>query len=355
MNTVKQWLSLTPVDTLFLRGSEPMIAGENHDVSTVFPPMPSTLTGAICSAILSQRRIRPADFVNKAGVPAEIRQSYPLLGHPGQPGFSITGPLFSIATKGHIKDHLFPCPANWFGEIPGSVSQTCIAQDDGAPKKMTVLVADLKDDLVKNLGLRGSLQNPPLVLEPKRSDLKSLSGHWVNMAALNAAFADQMEVVYCDSIKNLDHSQPSVVSPGAIYNLESRVGIALEKKIGRTTKGHLFSTGHVRLLHSVSILVGLSESLVDSHLNPKGVMSLGGEQRRVGYCLVDGVPSLPSGMSSKIMSLGPFPLQSLQSYGWNDLPRSSGPLVKMGGWDMQTVFHKTVPCLSTGGNRNLQR
>lgn len=342
MNNVKQWLSLTPVDTLFFRGSEPMVVGENHEVSTVFPPMPSTLMGAICSAILAQRGIRPADFVNRTGPSEEITEKYPLLGQPGQPRFSITGPLFAVSTGEKSIERLFPCPANWFGNIPATESQDSLNSNGKISRTMTIFVADMNNDLVNTLGLSGSVPNPPLILEPKRSDLKSLAGCWINLAALNAVSTDHLEFAYCDSIEKLDSAKPSIVSPGAIYTVESRVGIAIEKMISRTAKGHLFSSGHVRLQNSVSILVGLSQNLVDSHLNPTGVMSLGGEQRQVSYRLVTDGMELSSKMSSKIMSLSPFPLQDLQSYGWEDLPRSSGPILKMGGWDMQLRFHK--PC-----------
>ena len=51
------WYKFNPVDTLFFRGAEPMIMGENHTVSHVFPPPAHTLSGALRTAVLIQNGI----------------------------------------------------------------------------------------------------------------------------------------------------------------------------------------------------------------------------------------------------------------------------------------------------------
>lgn len=96
------WLAIDPVDTLFFRGAESMEAGENHEVDTMFPPMPATITGAIRTAVLRQNGIAPADYLKN---PATWQRQYPLLGIPNQPGFSLIGPLFLV-------DENLPCRRN---------------------------------------------------------------------------------------------------------------------------------------------------------------------------------------------------------------------------------------------------
>lgn len=110
----------------------------------------------------------------------------------------------------------------------------------------------------------------------------------------------------------------------------------------KAEKGHIYSSTHVRLPSSVSMIVGLSAKLVDSHLDGSGVLSLGGEQRQALYHVIEDAPAIPNSKSSVIMSLAPFPFDDLQTYGWLDHPRASGPILSMGGWDMKDSFHK--PC-----------
>ena len=59
------WIEIDPLDTLFFGGTESMVAGENHEADTMFPPMPATLTGAVRSAILGQKGILPAEYLDE--------------------------------------------------------------------------------------------------------------------------------------------------------------------------------------------------------------------------------------------------------------------------------------------------
>lgn len=342
MNRVKQWLSLRPIDTLFFRGSEPMIAGESHEVRSVFPPMPSTLIGSICTAIMSQGSIKPEDFVAHEGPKKEILQNYPLLGRPGSPNFELVGPVLVLSRDREADDWFFPCPAHWFGEVPSITNNgnSCTAN-----KKCTVIdvnVPELETDTIKSLGLCGSVAEPPLIFEPLSQDLKSLLGYWVNREALKSVGSGNRKCVYCDDIERLDSKEAMIIGSQALFSIEPRVGLALENGLRKAKTGHLYGATHIRLKHSVSMAVGLSENLVDSHLNASGILSLGGEQRIVSYQLLPEGPLISSFSSDKLMALAPFPYQTLRANGMEDLPRASGALLRMGGWDMKTNFHK--PC-----------
>ena len=61
---MKTWYSITPVDTLFLRGAEPMEAGQPSR-EALFPPPVSVIAGALRTAVLKQEGITFADY--KAG------------------------------------------------------------------------------------------------------------------------------------------------------------------------------------------------------------------------------------------------------------------------------------------------
>lgn len=342
MNRVKQWLSLRPIDTLFFRGSEPMIAGESHEVRSVFPPMPSTLIGSICTAIMTQHNIKPADFVAQEGPKKEILQNYPLLGRPGGPNFELIGPVLLLSRYKEEDDWFFPCPANWFGSMPSIINKGDWGSGNQKSPVIDVSVSELDTDTTKALGLCGSVAEPPLIFEPMSQDLKSLTGCWVNREALKSVGSGRRKCFYCDDIERLDSKEAMIISPQALFSIEPRVGLALENGLRKAKTGHLYGSTHIRLKHSVSMAVGLSENLVDSHLNASGILSLGGEQRIVSYQLLPEGPLISSLSSNKIMALAPFPYQTLRANGMEDLPRVSGTLLRMGGWDMKTSFHK--PC-----------
>lgn len=339
---VKQWLSLRPIDTLFFRGSEPMIAGESHEVRSVFPPMPSTLVGSICTAIMAQHNIKPADFVAHAGPKQEILENYPLLGEPGKPNFAVLGPFLTHSVNQKDIDWLFPCPADWFGKLPAPRTDCDSKREQKEAVLIEISLPELAGDKIKSLGLLGSVTNPPLIIAPKILDVKTLAGNWVNQAAMKAIGERITEVYYCDDIAQFDSKKPMIISPKALFSVEPRVGLALENGLRKAKTGHLYGSTHVRLKNSVNMAVGLSENLVDSHLDRSGILSLGGEQRIVSYQLLATGPAIPSLNSDKIMALTPFPLQSLKDYELENCPRVSGPVLTMGGWDMKARFHK--PC-----------
>lgn len=335
MNQVKQWLLLDPLDTLFFRGSESMVAGEDHEVHSVFPPMPETLVGAIRTAIMIQRCIRPKDFTRDGGPPPEMAARYPFLGTVDQPGFELMGPLFTAATLNGGLDWLLPVPAHWFadlsGELPGG-------------DKLQVTVAEEILEAAKGLGVVGSVGAPLWVKNPAARELKSLSGFWTTPAAFLQARGGSLKARLWQKIPLSLTTSPSppLLSFGALFVDEVRVGIALEEGLRRTKSGHLYAATHARLREGVHLAVGLSQELVPHYLNPKGTLQLGGEQRVVRYELLTTGPELPAGPGPWAISLSPFPYGKLQDCGWEKCPRASGPLIRQGGWDMKKQFHKPM-------------
>jgi hypothetical protein len=171
--------------------------------------------------------------------------------------------------------------------------------------------------------------------------MKSLAGHWANLSALTS-FEKRRSIKACTSLKSLKPDIPSVLSLNAIFDFEERVGIALENITRRARQGHLYSSTQVRLKPEVSIAIGLSDDLVPTYLNEKGVLQLGGEQRVGRYELLSNGPALMDGNTPWVMSLSPFLISELEKNNWQNLPRVSGPLIRMGGWDMKIQFHKPV-------------
>jgi len=57
-----EWYSFLPQDTLFFRGAEPAVMGENHTASVIFPPPAHTIQGALRTAVLREYDLHPADY-----------------------------------------------------------------------------------------------------------------------------------------------------------------------------------------------------------------------------------------------------------------------------------------------------
>ncbi|MFH0824776.1 MAG: type III-B CRISPR module-associated Cmr3 family protein [Pseudomonadota bacterium] len=338
MTQIKQWLLLEPLDTLFCKGSEPMIAGESHEVRSVFPPMPSTILGALITAILYQRQIRPQDFTRDSGPSPEIVENYRLLGSPGQPEFEVAGPIFRITNMDGEQDWFLPVPAHWFGPVPATS-----LEGYGKPvEQMKVTTGDILPDNLKAMGLLGSVSNPVWVLDPSEPDLRSLSGCWANAAAFDATAHGAGEVGFHASVKTVNPRQPAMIGPRQLFGNELRVGIALKANTRRVLPGHLYSAVQVRLCDGAAMAVGLSETLTPSHLDAEGILRLGGEQRVVRYHTLDQEPDYRPGKGPWVMALSPLPYNDLERHGWTDAARASAGLIRMGGWDMKKGFHKPM-------------
>jgi len=341
MSRVEQWLALDPLDTLFFRGSEPMIAGEGHEVRTLFPPMPETCLGAICTAILKQRGINPLDYTGAQGPTAALQEQFPLLGEPGAPGFQTVGPLFCWQSPASAPTWFYPAPAHWFADLD-SLSEY-------EPDMVAIAVADELPQRFSGLGLDGSVTSPAWILSPSSDNLKSLAWHWINHRALEDYHRAAASLLYCPRLSEADPTEPLLISLKALFGREIRTGIALDYGLRRARKGHLYTATQVRLQPGVSLVLSLSPALVPNYLDREGVLQLGGEQRRVSYTLLTDGPPLTDGGSPWLMSLMPFPCELLSLYNWQDRLRVSGPLIRLAGWDMKKKFHKPTRAFFPAG------
>ena len=324
---IRQWIEINPLDTLFFRGSEPMVAGQSHEVQTVFPPMPSTIMGALRTAILAQRGVDLATFLRHKGDGPAVA-NLPLLGTVESPGFSVAGPLIEAEIVGDKTETFLPVPAHWFGETGegGDEIRVCAAK------------ICLKE--AATLGLAGGSPSPLLIESPPTTVLKNLHGFWANNEAFAAVAKGVCLLAVVDDLKKLGAGKPFLLRPAALFDREPRTGIALDFGARRVRKGHLYASTHVRLSLGVRLIVGLSVELIPSHLDTDGLLQLGGEQRLVRYFLRQEKVSLPTSATGWAMALSPVEFDTLRQVGLLDRPRASGPLLRLAGWDMKTSFHK---------------
>ncbi len=338
MIRIKQWIQIEPLDTVFFKGSEPMVAGQNHEVHSIFPPMPTTIIGAIRSAVLAQRKIDINRYVDMANRDSTFETLHPLLGVPGRPGFEIVGPLLSSETKSGNIELFFPTPAHWFANEK--------TMNNG--KAVAVAAARQISEYIDQLGITGNVLQPAWVMKPENGDLKSLSGYWINAAAFKSMKSGKGSLVFYELAKNVIPENPALLKLDAFVYNEIRVGIALETGTRRVREGHLYTSTQIRLHAGVRMVVGFSEKLIPSHLDPSGVLQIGGEQRIAAYRLQpDNVPDIVS-TEQWAMNLSSFPVKELGSMA--GCCRVSGPLVRMGGWDMQKGFHKAIKAYLPAGS-----
>lgn len=313
---MKIWYQLTPADTLFFRGAEPLEAGQLSRVA-LFPPPVTVLQGAIRTAVLKQHGISFAAY-NTGRCSEKVTA---LIGASGQPApFRVTAVL--LAREGVL---YAPCPANWFLEAEGH------ADNDDAPVGCTILRATSLTNAATALRLHSSAGgNLPMV---RALDPQSLAGYWLRLDCL--------------------HTPPTAIAANdlldgaALYDAEPRTGIAINGK-RKVIQGRLYSAGHVRLRDGVCLVIALDRDL---GLADRGLLSLGGEKRICGYTRIER-PSLPVSSAPLYLALAPIELTV-------DLMPSvfaAAKPVALAGWDLATGFHKpTTTWLSAGTvfNRNI--
>jgi CRISPR-associated protein Cmr3 len=322
-----RWFEIDPLDTLFFRGAEPMEPGETHVQSLEFPPLPQTLIGAVRTATLSRAGVTFAPGW-QGRLSEEVRTT--IGADPEPPAtFSLFGPLFAYGGA-----PLYPVPADWRSDTAGRV----------------VRLTPVDRNVADCWGIRhvaGSVSLPWLRNEVGKDG--TIRG-WVTAEGLAAGDrGDQLRLV---SGKDLSPSEaiPTdiVIDPDAVFDTESRVGLALDGR--RAKEGHLYSTSHIRLRSGVTMVFGL-DGVPTSVLPGSGLLQWGGEQRLVCYRERGpvAVPRAESG--SRWMAVVPIPAEKVdQGSRTLRLDGAAVPLRtwvtekfrKVGGWDLAKREHKPL-------------
>ena len=321
-----QAIDLIPVDTLFFRGAEPMVTGENHHFSILFPPMPSTILGALRTGMLVQNNIPFQDFT--AGGKTIEGTVGELLGSPDKPGFFLTGLLFSVRQHGS-ELLFFPAPAHWFAPKQ-ELNQ--IKEQNREPIKISIFPSQPLPAKAKKFGLCSSLTKEWYwATEKKGRELVSLDGYWVSETLLKSPDSGKA-LSKLNQLKDLSSTEKMILPAEAFYVSEGRTGIA--RNFDKTVKeGHLYSTTHIRLYPEVSLKVFVDKHL-DEALSPAGILQLGGEQRVVHYKLEQSPQLLNEKNMGKIwLALSPIKSQAVKCLNSDGI--ASGKLQRIGGWEMK--------------------
>ncbi len=294
------WYRFKPVDMLFFRGSEPMILGENHSATTVFPPTPNTIAGALRTAVLVQNSIDFKKYRDDGFSNEEIINS--IGRHNDKPSFNVIGPLFLYENKIFI-----PAPYSWYM--------------DSDYKKMLDRELRLKVKPIKSFLLNSDLiktnKEKLFWAKPDKNELVSMGRYWIG---------------FDDFVREKDEFD--LHSMSYFVDFEQRTGIALNDN--RTVKdGHIYSFNHARLKEDCELVFGINKELP---INSEGVLKLGAEQRFGRYKKFEINIEIPNFNCDTYLSLSVLP----KSDKANGSVVATGKILYFGGWDLAKGFHKPM-------------
>ena len=283
---------MTPLDTLFFRGSTPMEAGMMTTVS-LFPPPISVIKGALWTAYCREKNKKFNEDLVEGKIPLKI-----------------TG-FFIKKKSGNGTDKFYvPAPATWYYDKKDKIKTSKDFKDE------KLCVATEKKAQFEILGMDTSAGD--VVFICPKEDAKPLTGAWINI----------------DFIKNPKNKfgADDVLLEKDIFSREERVGVGLTPD-NQAAEGQLYSSTHIRMNADISFLV-----VVDSEIElNSGKIQLGGEQRIVSCKIYEGNCNLfEENNSAQYLSL--VPVEASKS-NLTALVASS-KLTVTAGWDLARGFHK---------------
>ena len=277
-------LFLEPSDVLLFRDGRSFSAGDQLATGH-FPPHPTTVYGALRSALLSQGQ---ADF-HKADFGLEGTPLGKVVGTKTRLGtMSLTA--FSLAHRsGDGVEALYP--------VPGDVLIN--KEDKGKPfadVRGTYLVPVQRAASGPDLAGRTNMPEGLLPLWPSVSAGSDNPTYTSGEGWIPAGpYAQLLQ----GKLQALQHAIP----PGQLYSAEPRTSVMIDAEARTATEGHLFSVQFTRPHEGVGFLVEVEAPALD--LAPTGWLRLGGEARAVRYeTVAEDSAQLPPGAKDTTASEG---------------------------------------------------
>ena len=215
---MSDFFEITPLDTLFFRGSTPMESGMMNVVS-VFPPPVSVIKGAFWTAIHSEKGDYKSGLDKKGSIPLDV-----------------TG-IFIKKRYDDKERYYAPAPSTWYYDSDKKISS-------GGKLDGIKLIEAKKMSETEKLGMMNSAGD--VVFVKAENDSKSLSGAWVSTNFLKEP--------------KQEFGKTDVLFEGDILSKENRTNVALDSN-RKAKDGQLFSSAHLRLKEDVSIVVCFKEKL----------------------------------------------------------------------------------------------
>ena len=259
-------LRFEPMDTWFFRESRPMEAIGGSELASVFPPPPRTLLGAVRTAIGDASGVDWKDFKDDPEHP--LRK---LIGFGDDLGtLGLFGPWL------HWRDdRLFPVPLFLLSKERefallriGQAAQTM----DKPADKPAMEFARLRIGQAAQTHL-GQVRLPELPGD--KQGYKPLEQAWITRVGLEAMLIGEVP------------DANAIQLAKALFQYESRLGIARDNVRRITDEGLLYQTRHLRPNSDLTVEAGIT--LTEDTAIPSGLVRLGGEGR-MAHLVADKAP-----------------------------------------------------------------
>jgi len=302
MNT---WYEITPADTLFFRGTEPLEAGQPV-TQPLFPPPVSVIQGAMRTAVLIQNKVSFIDY--KAGRCPDAL--FAQIGRCGEPApFHVTTLAFTVNDTLYVA-----APASWYVDLGQRKGEKPLCGEDFTGLSVTPIEPETADQNPLNICSSAGPHLPLLPLE----DPFSLAGFWLRRDRLLETAASPLQ-------------EKEILAPADIYDIEPRTGIAMDSR-RKVIQSQLYTASHVRLRPGVCLVIGMDKA---PGLDSQGTIQLGGERRMCTYRSIP-APEQPRDQGRVFMSPAPVAMTE------KTVPEicCAGTPFTVAGWDLSKGFHK---------------
>jgi CRISPR-associated protein Cmr3 len=250
------WIAIRAHDVWLFRDGKPFNAGQDNAATSIFPPTPFTVQGALRHQIsaglgVSLAQYRQATGANPDASPADRAAHY--IGAYADQNHSLNTGQFRMngVFIGHYDPHSGK-PARLFLPSPADL---VYREQNG---DMAILKAP-------ELSITSDLHG--LNFSPVKKDYENKP----DFLLTEAAFADYM--------KGKSPTAAGVVNSKQLYETENRFGVAINSSTSYRREGQLYQIGYVRPHENIVLLTqvsGLSDEALEL-LN--GTLTLGGERR----------------------------------------------------------------------------
>ena len=253
-------LFLEPVDVWMFRDGRPFDAGQAHRAESRFPPLPTTLQGALRAFHLAVVR-KDVPFDDAAAIEQAVGPA------DGWGSLRMCGPFVARRTADGRVERLFPPPAD---AVPSGAG-----------------IARLPAPVTPPEWLRTNAPLPQFFpLWDDEREEKASKGEPLRWLTLDElwAYLDRRVVEGCPE--------------GAIWQREVRVGIAQDSGLRVTLEGRYYEAGYVRLAPGYGLLVEFAGL---EGWPERGLLALGGERRSASFetVLVEPLPQVADALPER--------------------------------------------------------
>jgi len=245
------WLFIEPSDVWLFRDSRPFAAGEGHTATTIYPPAPFTVQGALRSWLLGRKMVDWGAFRDQSDESATAMAAG--IGHPPRKG--VAGSLGAFRMRGPFRARLIAGRAEILYPAPLDIYHVEDGQWRALRPGKTAAVMDWDEGL------------SPLLPDP--NDPNDKPDEEPGTALTHAGLCDYLD------------GRRFGLSAGSEMTPEPRLGIAMDYAAGRTADGMLYLAEFARLPSPTDTeRYGLLVEVDDAPGWPgEGVISMGGEAR----------------------------------------------------------------------------